>query len=81
VSLLVITSVIISGAAIIISSSYYSDKLLAEYAISCRSAARQIAFHVDPAEVDRYLRQGEAAPGYHRPLRTISPGSWPVRKA
>lgn len=62
--MLVITSVIISGAAIIISSSYYSDKLLAEYAISCRSAARQIAFHVDPAEVDRYLREGEAAPGY-----------------
>jgi signal transduction histidine kinase len=64
VSLLVITSVVISGAAIIISSSYYSDKLMAEYENTCRSAARQIAFHVEPDQIDTYLRQGEAAPGY-----------------
>src|SRR5574344_1062629 len=46
VSLLVITSVVISGAAIIISSGYYSDKLMAEYVNICKSASRQIAFQV-----------------------------------
>ena len=64
VTLLVITSVIISGASIIISSSYYSDKLVAEYENICRSASKQIAFNVDPARVETYLRQGDAAPGY-----------------
>ena len=64
VSLLVITSVVISGAAIIISSGYYSDKLMAEYVNICKSASRQIAFQVDGNKVELYLREGEKAPGY-----------------
>lgn len=64
VTLIVISSVIISGAAIAISSSYYSDKLLVEYQNIGRSASRQMAFEVDPEKVDQYIREGDLAPGY-----------------
>lgn len=65
VTLLIVVSASILGViALVIGSAGYRKRLIAQYSSMCKDAVSMMLPKINADQIDAYLMQGEAAPGY-----------------